>query len=191
MNKSFYLILVLATLGLFAFQPVQEVTNYEVLTQKSTLKWVARKVGGMHEGITPIKSGSFTTSGIQITSGDFVVDMTKLELTDTESNKLTKHLRSADFFDVENHPETKLKITSSEVIDAENIKVLGQLTIRGKTQPITFDAVVMGQTENFISYKAKIIIDRTKYGITYRSSLGDAFIMDEFDVNVKITAKKV
>jgi len=190
MNKLFPQILIAIFLAFPSTSSAQNFISYEVITEKSDLKWVARKVGGRHEGITPIKSGTFRTIGNQIITGDFVVDMTGLELTDTESRKLAKHLKSKDFFNVEDFPEASLKVISSQVIDEETFQVRGKMTIRGVEQAINFEVKVLGQTENFISYGAKIVINRTKFGITYRSSLGDAFIMDDFDVSLKITAKK-
>ena len=67
----------------------------------------------------------------------------------------------------------------------------GDMTILGKTQSLTFTAVNTAKTANYMFYNAKLTIDRTKFGITYKSSLlGDAMIKDNFDLAIKLIAKK-
>lgn len=190
MKKTLNLTWLLAAIVMMSFKSDQIRTEYELIPEKSRLEWKATKVGGGHEGIVKIKSGNFSTDGTQIVSGDFVVDMSTIEVTDTESKKLERHLRSQDFFYIEKYPEAKLKVTSSEPIDAEHQKLSGVITIVGKSVPITIEATLLGQTDNYVSYKTTFKIDRTKFGIDYRSSLGDAFIMDDFEITAKITAQK-
>jgi polyisoprenoid-binding protein YceI len=74
-----------------------------------------------------------------------------------------------------------------------NDHVTGNLTIKGITHPVSFDANVSiaGDT---LTATGKLVIDRTKYGIKFRSgnfftNLGDTLIYNDFDLNVNITAK--
>jgi len=184
------MIVLLAGLVMMSFQMDQINSDYDVVVEKSRLEWKATKVGGGHEGIVLIKSGSFQTEGTLITSGSFVVDMPTIKVTDTESKKLERHLRSEDFFNVTKYPEAKLTINSAEAVDAEHQTLTGEIFIVGKTQPITLTATLLGQTDNYVAYKTTFKIDRTKFGIDYRSSFGDAFIMDDFEITAKITAQK-
>lgn len=181
--------ILLLTLGSFMVR-AQE-TEYKVIPDKSEVKWKAYKVGGFHEGLVNVKDGQFQTSAKQINSGTFTVDMPTIIITDTESPKLLKHLHSPDFFDTGNHPESKLVIENTQKLEGDEYQANGKITIRGITKPISFKIILIAETENFISYKAKMEIDRTQFGIVYRSSaVGDTFIMDNFDLEVKITAKK-
>jgi len=190
--------LLLATTAFFlvSFTLAITSTNYTVLAGKSTVNWTGYKPGGQHEGIVDIKSGSLVVEGETITSGEFVIDMKSLKVTDTESQKLHDHLRGVDFFNVNKYTESKLVIKSSKENGKDNLgniklEVTGDLTILDKTNPITFEVVNTGKTENYRIYSANIRIDRTKWGITYKSSFsGDALINDEFDLKVKIAAKK-
>lgn len=176
---------------LTGFQLRAQEFNGTVIPEKSELKWKAYKVGGYHEGLVQVKSGTFTAIDKQITQGTFVVDMTTIKVTDTESPKLLNHLRSADFFDVDNHKEATLIIESTHPAEGDEFEAHGIITIRGTSMPIIFAVKIFAETDNFISYKASMSIDRTKFGIVYRSSaVGDSFIMDNFDIQVKITAKK-
>lgn len=192
MNSNFFkslLVLVLA-IGLVSFTYEDKSTAFKVRTDKSELIWNAYKVGGGHTGTIKLKSGSFQIENDLITSGTFVIDMNSFKVTDSESSKLYSHIRSQDFFNMDQYPTATLVITGS-VKKEEDLVVSGNLTILDKTNPITFTAKSLAKTDNFRIYTANIIVDRTKYNIVYRSSaVGDTFIKDEFDLNVKITAEK-
>lgn len=181
---------------LFSFTTAVTNVSYSILTTKSTVTWTGKKPGGEHTGVVNIKSGSLQMDGDLITSGEFVMDMTTIKPTDTESQKLLDHLKGEDFFNVAKYPESKLVITSSKSEGKDKngnevLEVTGNLTVLGKTNPITFKATNTGKTENYIVYQSNMVIDRTKYGITYKSSLlGDAMIYDDFDLSVKIFGKK-
>ncbi len=110
---------------------------------------------------------------------------------DDEYNaKLLNHLKDADFFDVANHKTASFKITS-----VENDVVKGDLTIKGVSKPIKFNASfdVKGQALSFVS--KKVVFDRTEFGIKYKSkkffdSLKDRFINDEVEVSFDVKATK-
>src|SRR5215831_10421453 len=55
------------------------------------------------------------------------------------------HLKSADFFDVENHPTTRFAGSRVEVGSSGSLKLHGDLTIRGVTRPVTLDVRYLGQ----------------------------------------------
>lgn len=55
-----------------------------------------------------------------------------------------KHLRSADFFDVEQYPEMRFESTAIEQNGSEKLQVSGDLTLHGVTRPITLEATVFG-----------------------------------------------
>ena len=61
----------------------------------------------------------------------------QLASVDTRNDQRDEHLRSADFFDVEHHPEMVFTATSVDEIEENNYVVVGELTIRDITRPIT------------------------------------------------------
>jgi polyisoprenoid-binding protein YceI len=61
----------------------------------------------------------------------------------TRSEKRDEHLRAPDFFDVEQHPQITFRLTSVEP-DGEDLKVHGELTIKGITRPVELRAEVTG-----------------------------------------------
>ena len=171
-------------------------TDFTILASKSNVKWTGYKPGGQHKGTVDVKSGSFAMDGDIIQSGSVVIDMTSLKVTDSESQKLYNHLRGEDFFNVKEFKTSTLVIKSSKSVNADSngnhtLEITGDMTILGKTQPITFKAVNTAKTDNYMFYSTNLSIDRTKFGITYKSSmLGDAMINDDFDLAIKLIAKK-
>lgn len=161
-------------------------------TKKSSIKWIGEKVTGTHYGMISIKSGNFTVNDNKITSGEFIIDMTSITCTDLDDergDKLVGHLQSDDFFSTSNYPTSKLVISKSSKFSNGKASVTGQLSIKGKTHPVTFTV-----SKNNGIYTAKIAVDRTLYDIRYGSgkffdNLGDKTISDEFTLEVKLVTK--
>ena len=189
-NKKIALVL-LSGLALFSFTSVVQTERFDIIPEKSSVKWIGKKLSGEHVGVVDIKSGFIEMDSAVILSGEFVLDMTSIKATDSESKKLHNHLHSEDFFGTTKYPESKLVITGSKPLSDNKLEVTGNLTIKGITKPITFTAKNTGKTASFRIFNADISIDRTIYGITYKSSVfGDAMIMDTFKLKIKITGKK-
>jgi len=168
--------------------------KFEIVSTKSNIDWVGRKVTGAHHGTIAIKEGKLVLTGGKLTGGKFIIDTTSikiLDITDPATNgQFAGHLASDDFFAIEKYPEATLEIT--EVIDNH---VEGALTIKGITQPIGFDVAIniAGET---LSAAGQLVIDRTDYDMKFRSGnffkdLGDNLIYNDFDLDVSITAKAV
>src|SRR6185503_18219271 len=91
--------------------------KYAVDTKASRVEWIGTKVSGYHTGSVNIKSGELMVSNGNITSGSFVMDMPTIVAIGPEkvkkenSEKLTGHLHSAEFFDVQKFPEATFVIT--------------------------------------------------------------------------------
>ncbi len=164
--------------------------DYKVNTDKSTIHWIGKKVTGEHDGYISIKEGQFYIVNNQITRGQFYIDMSSMTCTDIEdatyNQKLVGHLKSADFFGVENYPTAKLIITKSTPFKDNQCVLHGNLTIKDKTDDVQFIV-----KRNNDVYKAKINVDRSKYDVKYGSSsffdnLGDKVIYDIFELEVKL-----
>src|SRR5690606_30090403 len=90
---------------------------------------------------------------------------------DTKDEGRDAHLRSADFFDVENHPTMDFRSTGVR-IEGGDFLVDGDLTIRGITKPVTFTLEFGGfGTDPYGNYKAgataKTVINREDFGLTW------------------------
>ncbi len=163
-------------------------TDKQVNVKDSNITWKGYKVTGEHAGTIALKEGSLIFDDNTLSGGSFTIDMTSITVTDLEGEskgKLEGHLKSDDFFGIENHPTATFKITKVEGKNGK-YKVTGALTIKGITNTNTFDLTV---GEN--SATAALKIDRSKYDVRYGSTsffdgLKDKAIYDEFDLNVNL-----
>jgi polyisoprenoid-binding protein YceI len=211
MNRFQYLILIIFAVSLSAFRIASDPDKahktsplsrkavvYKVDEQNSKVTWLAKKVTGEHSGNVKVSNGTLTLDNNVLKGGSFDIDTRTIsvtDITDAEANgKLLGHLKSDDFFAVEKFPAAKFVISSAKPTDAGKYEVKGKLTIKGITNEVTFPATV--KTEgNKVQADAKITVDRTKYGIKFRSknffeNLGDKTISDDFELNVTLNATK-
>ena len=177
----------------FAIASTDPVTGTGVDVEKSTIEWTGKKVTGKHEGTINLKSADLSIDNGMITGGNFVIDMTSIQVTDLSggmADKLRGHLTSDDFFGVASHPTATLEISGSEKGEEAGTQLVkGNLTIKNITHPIEFVTSMNGNTAT-----AKITVDRSKYDVRYGSKsffegLGDNLIYDNFDLNVTLVLK--
>ncbi|KIA91334.1 lipid-binding protein [Pedobacter kyungheensis] len=186
--------LLVAVVALSAFKNPAKPVTYTVDAAKSTITWVGKKVTGSHNGTIALQSGSLAVNGKSVTGGTFTIDMNSIKDADG-SAKLEGHLKADDFFGVAKFPTSTFVITKVAGSGA-NVTVSGNLTIKGITKPLSFPATVTVNADGTVSALAgKIVVDRTKYDIKYGSksffdSIGDKAINDEFELAVKLVAKK-
>ena len=176
--------IVLIALITFSFTTEEEEIK-EVKKEKSMVTWKGYKVTGSHEGTIEMKSGQLTFDDGELVGGEFTIDMTTITNTDLSGEykeKLEGHLRSDDFFSVDEHPTSTMVIREVKSTAKNAYEVKGDLTIKGITKPITFDLSVYGNKAT-----ANLKVDRTKYDIRYGSTsffddLADKAIYDEFEL---------
>jgi polyisoprenoid-binding protein YceI len=89
---------------------------------------------------------------------------------DTKNKKRDQHLRSDDFFDVENHRRITFTTTDVALVDNTTIRVAGVVTAGGAEQTTTFDATLAG-TADRATVAAEMVIDHHALGMTW-SPLG-------------------
>lgn len=160
---------------------------------KSTVKWLGKKVTGEHTGTVALKEGSLVSENGKVTSGKIVMDMTTIvdkDLTDAEWNaKLIGHLKSDDFFAVATHPTSELVLTKVESNGSTSV-FTGNLTIKGITNPVTFNATSSKDGKN-TSFVGTMTIDRTKFNMKFGSksffeNLGDKVVYDDFTLDFNL-----
>ncbi len=175
--------------------------KYAIIPSDGVVEWKGFKPTGEHFGTLQIKSGTLYMSENTPVGGDFVIDMQSLKVLDLEdpeyNGKLTGHLSSPDFFDVENHPEANFVVTqivrSKESSTAYTLS--GNLTIKGITKNIGFMVDIVADGDNVTGTTPAFTIDRTAYDIQFKSKkffddLKDDFINDEFELVIKLKATK-
>ena len=162
----------------------------KINVKKSSIKWTGKKVLGQHEGFVKLQKGWISIEDNQIQSGEFLIDMRSISCTDLQdegyNKQLVGHLKSDDFFGVENYPTAKLTIKKSTRFKQNKATVTAQLTIKNKTQSIDFEATKTNNTLN-----STLQIDRSKFDVRYGStsffdSLGDKAIYDIFTLEIQL-----
>lgn len=163
-------------------------------TATSVVKWNAKKIGGAHFGTVTIKEGNinFDTAN-KLIWWSITLDMNTITVDDIQGEMqagLLKHLQSDDFFSVAANPTSTLTITTVKELTPNSYEITADLTIKGKTNPVTFVATV----DETMTFSAPIVIDRTLWDITFRSlkffsDVADKAIEDTiiYDVTLKLT----
>ena len=182
--------------------PATSGAQYTVDVQKSSIKWMGAKPTGTHPGEFALQEGALHVSGNTLQSGRFVIDLESLKAYDedgTMNGKLTGHLKSEDFFDVNKYNTATFEITNVEEGTGNNKvmmagathMVTGNLKIKDINKGITFPAKI-NIDEGMITADAEFNLDRTVWGITYGNdkSLGDKFIRPDVNVNVHLEATR-
>lgn len=186
----------LAAFALLALTPPAKETTYKVDPQQSKLTWVGKKVTGEHNGTVPVTGGTVLVSGQKLKSAQVEANLRALtvaDLTDAGYNaKLTTHLKSEDFFNVEKYPTARLELVSVTPKGGDQYDVVGKLTIKAITEEVAFPATVKIDGGK-LTANAKVAVDRTKYDIKFRSKsffsdLGDKAIHDDFTLDVALVA---
>ena len=179
----------IATLVIVAFMTFSFTTingdKKQIKLESSKVVWKGYKVTGAHVGVISIKSGHLNFDKEILTGGNFEIDMSSITVTDLEGGSkasLEGHLKSDDFFGVTKYPSASLNFTKVEATGKNSYKVNGEITIKGKTETVSFNVSVYGNKAN-VSLK----IDRTKFDVRYGSTsffdgLKDKAIYDEFDL---------
>ena len=156
----------------------------------SKITWIGKKVTGQHGGTINIKEGNLVFAGKKLTGGTVTVDMTSLVCTDLKAGegkeKIEGHLKSEDFFGTEKFQTSKIVFKKVVASGKNSYMVTADLSIKEKTNPITFELTVVGNNA-----AAALKVDRTKFDIKYGSgsffdNLGDKAISDEFELNVAL-----
>ena len=156
-------------------------------TSESNIQWVGKKVTGQHNGTINLQSGVLEMTAGVLSGGQFEVNMTTISCQDLSGeykNKLDGHLKSDDFFGVESFPTASLVITKTEKKMENHYAVTADLSVRGITHPVNFEMHLANNTAS-----SKVIIDRSKYNVKFRSgsffeNLGDNLIYDDFELEV-------
>jgi len=138
-------------------------------------------------GVVPVK-GVFrqvTGNGMVSAAGDITGTITvAARSVDTKTKKRDEHLRSADFFDVDNHPDITVTVASIRP-GSGGVRVTGTLTVRGRTRPVSFDAKV-SSPDGEAWLDGEVQVNRADFGLMW-SPLGMASIHNTITFHAVLT----
>ncbi len=108
------------------------------------------------------------------------------------------HLRGADFFDVETHPEITFTSTSAEQVDDDTYRLSGDLTIRDATKPVTVDFTFNGSAKDpygnlRAGFEGRTTINRKDWGLSWNAALetGGLLVSDKIKLEFDVSAIKL
>lgn len=124
-----------------------------------------------------------------------VVDIDAASL-DTRSEQRDEHLRSADFFDVANHPRLTFRSRSVTARGDGEYRIVGDLTIRGVTRELVLDAEFQGSGQDpwggtRLGFTAAGRVDRRDFGLTWNAALEAGGFLVGDEVRLAIDAQFV
>jgi len=153
-------------------------------SEDSTIRFVGSKITGRHdggfnafEGAIVLVNGDPTASRVEV-----LIDATSLW---ADNDRLTGHLKSPDFFDVESFPTARFESTSITATPG-GYEVTGELELHGITKQITFPATIEVQGDR-VTASAEFFVKRFDFGIVYPGKPDD-LIRDEVVIRLDLTA---
>lgn len=171
-------------------------TDRSLIIWKGTEMWES----GKHEGTINLVEGYLLLKNGQIAGGYFVADMNSIAITDipvsdpVPRKRLRNHLESEDFFYVEKYPTAEFEITKTEAMNADSLKVWGDLSIRDVTKSISFIAGQKSDQGYGLALYTTFKIDRFAWNISYQGSywkritsiLDNTFVDADISLSVKL-----
>jgi polyisoprenoid-binding protein YceI len=106
------------------------------------------------------------------------------------------HLRSADFFDVENYPHLTFRSTRVEMTGDSTARITGDLTIRDVTRPVTIEAEFLGQNTSpfgttVAGFSGTARINREDFGLTWNMALETGGVLVGKDISIELQVQAV
>ena len=152
-------------------------------SRASSIRWKGTGLGGRaaREGTIGMSTGMFVIRHEQLTSGVFTVDMTRLDAA----------LRGEELFDVAHHPVASFNSTGVKRLGQARWQVSGNLTMRGVTRPLTFDADVRWEELGHMIATTSFTLDRRQWGIGNRgAALTDGVVDDGIQLSITLDARR-
>ena len=172
---------------------------YSVVIDETELLWIGKELSTkIHTGTLNLSNGLIQVDNDKTITGNVTINMSTINVTDLQGRAkemLEGHLRSADFFEVENFSEATLSFKSKSFNKLKNqINFEGELIIKDISNPIIFNATLL-ESSPYLKAKAILSFDRSKYDVRFRSgsffeNLGDKLILDDIDVNITLVTRK-
>ncbi|MEU1696523.1 YceI family protein [Streptomyces hirsutus] len=171
--------------------------DYTIDPSHTSLGFVAR-----HAMVTNVKgsfqefTGTLHLDGSAPSNSTATLDV-EMGSIETGSADRDGHLKSADFFKVEEFPKMTFRSTKTEALGGDDYRITGDLTILGTTKPLTIDLEFNGAaTDPFgnerVGFEGKAEILRSEWGLTWNAALetGGVLVSDKIKLNFDISAIK-
>lgn len=172
--------------------------KWNVDTAHSTVEFTVRHMmisnvkGTFNEFQGTIEADPYDLTDASI---DFTIDANSIE---TRKSDRDNHLRSAEFFDVENYPNLSFKATTIDKTSDNTYDITGDFTIKDTTKPVTFHVTFEGIAKDPMSgdeaagFTGNTKINRKDFGLTWNAALetGGVVVSDEVKITIEIQLRK-
>ncbi len=164
-------------------------TELTISPETSKVEFTGSKVTGKHDGGFKKFMGVIDLVGDKPETSKVLFEI-EMNSVFTDTDGVTKHLQTADFFDVEKYPKASFSSTSITALPngADNYSVTGDMTIHGTKRSITFPATITNTTD-LIAVTAEFSINRKDFGIAYAGKTDD-LIRDDVVLRLDLKAPK-
>src|SRR5215211_4037569 len=177
-------------------RPVPEPGTWEIDPSHQSFEFIARHLMAKIRGRFPAASGAATIAERpQDSTLEIEIDANSI---DTKDDTRDAHMRSNDFFGVEDHPTISFRSTAVRPGAGENEwKVDGDLTIRGNVRPVTVDVEFLGAAvdpwgNKRIGFSGVVPeVDREQWGLVWNSPLEAGGFLLGRTVRLEIEAELV
>ena len=151
---------------------------------ESSISFVRSKVTGSHDGGFNTFQGTFVMAdeNPETATGKIEIDTTSIW---SDNERLTNHLKSADFFEVEKYPTSIFTVKEVKKADT-GYQVSGELNLHGVTKQISFPADITVQ-DGIVTLKSEFFIKRFDFEIKYTGKADD-LIRDEVIIKLDMKA---
>jgi polyisoprenoid-binding protein YceI len=167
--------------------------TWDIDTSHSDVSFTVR-----HMMVSKVRGRFGAFSGEIVTSEDLssssVTATIDASTIDTNNEQRDGHIRSADFFDVENHPQWTFRSTALRA-DGDDFALDGELTIKGVTRPVTLALEINGFGPDPFGgtragFSASTTIDRNDFGVDIKMPLdgGGVVVSDKVQISLEIEA---
>lgn len=156
------------------------------IAEESKLTFVGSKVTGSHDGGFKEFNGAVVMPDNDPTQSQITVNIDATSIW-ADNDRLTNHLKSPDFFDVEKYPTAKFVSTKIEAAD-DGYMVTGNLDMHGQSKSVQFPAEIAIEGDT-LTANADFSITRTDWGINYKGKPDD-LIRERVVVRFDITANR-
>jgi polyisoprenoid-binding protein YceI len=166
---------------------------------ESRVVWIGRNLINKHWGHVALSSGQVEFRDGMPLRGEATLDMRRITCSDLAGDALhdvlIHHLESDDFFDVARFPDARFSFDRAERCSdnpgCRNLKLHGELMLRGVSIPLIIDAAAGVTTEGTAALQSTFTLDRTDWGVLYGSgrlfrSLAGHLVNDEIELQLRL-----
>jgi polyisoprenoid-binding protein YceI len=173
--------------------PASRVSTWQIDRAHSELTFRVRHLVSRVRGSFDDWSGSVVADPNSLANGSVQVAI-KTASINTNHERRDNHLRSADFFDAQNHPEITFRSTRVAV-NGESTRIHGELTMRGVTRPVILEGSYLGMTRDGqgrqrMGFEAETKVNRQDFGVSWNNVAegGGVVLGDEVTISIVVAA---